>query len=172
MVIRIENGKPTARWGRKARGLDHETARLPKPGPAQKRRPQPRKSRRPAKRVHWSDGIAVALVLPGLGTPAARIDPNRYGLRTVDAAGGSAATVAVKFTVRPVIVLVVDGSGAARQLWTNIAGRPTAAELAAVQARLDTPRGRRVEIDPSLRAQLPAILASAGWGRQGLIWRR
>jgi hypothetical protein len=35
MSVRIENGKPTARWGRKARGLVNETARLPKPGPAQ-----------------------------------------------------------------------------------------------------------------------------------------
>jgi hypothetical protein len=109
MVVRIENGKPTVRWGRKARGLNHETARLPKPGPARKRRPQPRKSRRPAERVHWSDGIAVALALPGLGTSAARIDPNRYGLRTVGAAGGSAATVAVKPTVRARISLHVPG---------------------------------------------------------------
>ena len=31
--VRIENGKPTVRWGRKARGLNIETARLPKPEP-------------------------------------------------------------------------------------------------------------------------------------------
>jgi hypothetical protein len=64
---------------------------------------------RRGRRFTGATAIAIALALPGVGTSAARIDPNRYGLRTVDAAGGSAATVAVKFTVRPVILLVVGG---------------------------------------------------------------
>ena len=86
--------------------------------------------------------------------------------------GGSAVTVSVGFTVRPVIVLVVDGSGAPTQLWTNIPGTPTADRLDAVQARRDGPRGTPVAIDPELRAQLPAVLAAARWGSQGLVWQR
>src|SRR5436190_10329330 len=121
MVVRIENGKPTVRWARKARGL-HETARLPKPEPA--RRPRPRTSQEQAfdgSGVHWAVVVmTIAIALPRVGTSEARIDPNRYGLRTVNAAGGSATTVAVRFTVRPVILLVVDGNGAPCELWTNI----------------------------------------------------
>jgi len=79
--------------------------------------------------------------------------------------------VTVGFTVRPVIVVVVDDAGSPTQLWTNIPGSPTAAELDAVQARLGSPRGTPVPIGPALEAQLPAILAGAGWGRQGLIWQ-
>jgi len=96
---------------------------------------------------------------PAAGSPAAQ-------------AVGSSSDVTVRFTVRPVIVLVVDDSGAPTQLWTNIPGTPTDAELAGVQARLGGPRGAPVMIDPALRAQLPAILAEAGWGRQGLVWQR
>ena len=46
----------------------------------------------------------VALALPGVGTSDAHLDPNRYGVRTVKAAGGSVTDVTVSFTVRPVIV--------------------------------------------------------------------
>ena len=58
-----------------------------------------------------------------------------------------------------------------QELWTNIPGQPTAADLRVVQARLDDPRGTPVAIGPALQAQLPAILAAAGWGHQGLVWR-
>ena len=47
----------------------------------------------------------VALALPGVGTSDAHLDPNRYGVRTVKAAGGSVTDVTVSFTVRPVIVV-------------------------------------------------------------------
>ena len=94
-------------------------------------------------------------------TPASRAD-----------AGGSTGSVTVGFTVRPVIVVVVDDAGSPAQLWTNIPGSPTADELDAVQARLDSPRGTPVSIGQALRAQLPAILAGAGWGHQGLVWQR
>jgi hypothetical protein len=71
----------------------------------------PRKSRRSTAAAFTGAEVVVtiAIALPGVGTSEARIDPNRYGLRTVSAAGGSAATVAVRFTVRPVIVVVVGG---------------------------------------------------------------
>jgi hypothetical protein len=136
---------------------------------------EPRESRRPAKAVLTGAAaitIATALALPGIGTSAARIDPNRYGLRTVDAAGGSAATVAVKFTVRPVIVLVVDDAGRPSQLWTNISGRPTAAELRGLLVRRGTLRGAPVEPGADLPAQMRAVLASASWTHQGLVWQR
>ena len=86
--------------------------------------------------------------------------------------GGSTAAVTVGFTVRPVVVVVVDADGSPTQLWTNIPGTPTAAELDAVQARLDSPRGGPVAIDPALRAQIANILSAADWGHQGLIWQR
>jgi hypothetical protein len=173
MLARIENGKPTVRWGRKARDLVTRRLGYRNRNPHMDDGREPRRSRRPARAVFTgATAIAIALALPGTGTSAARIDPNRYGLRTVNAAGGSAATVAVKFTVRPVIVLVVDRAGAPAQLWTNIPGRPTDAEAAAVVVRRATPRGQPAPLSAALRAQLPAILAAAAWGHQGLIWVR
>src|SRR5438132_33723 len=125
MVLRIETANPLRGGHRKARGL-HETARLPKPERA--RRLQPRTSKEQAlgrSDVHWSGGVmTIAIARPGIGTSEARLDPNRYGLRTVSAAGGSAATVAVRLTVRPVILLVMDDAGTPPQLWTHLPGRP------------------------------------------------
>ncbi len=80
--------------------------------------------------------------------------------------------MAVKFTVRPVIVLVVDRAGAPAQLWTNISGTPRPAETARVLVRRGAPRGQPLALSPALRSQLPAILAAAAWGHQGLVWER
>src|SRR5712671_975573 len=57
----------------------------------------PRKSRRSTAAVFTGAVVVmtIAIALPRVGTSEARVDPNRYGLRTVSAAGGSAATVAV-----------------------------------------------------------------------------
>ena len=116
--------------------------------------------------------MTIAIALPGIGTSEARIDPNRYGLRTVNLPGGNAATAALRFTVRPVIVLVVDGDGHARELWTNVLGRPMAADLAAVRVRLGSVRGAELALDGSLRAAAAVPLRDAMWGKQGRIWRR
>jgi hypothetical protein len=116
--------------------------------------------------------MTIAIALPRVGTSEARIDPNRYGLRTVSAAGGSAATVAVRFTVRPVIVLVVDGNGAACELWTNIPGRPTAAQLAGFRVRLGSVRGPDLALSRALRSAATTPLADARWGEQGRVWQR
>ena len=113
----------------------------------------------------------IALALPGPGTSGARIDPNRYGVRTVDAAGGSVATsVTVRFTVRPVIVLVVDASGAPRELWTNLQQRPSAADLSGLRVREGSITGPELTVTPALRAAAAAPLAEARWGDQGRIW--
>lgn len=131
MLIRIENGKPTARWGRKARGLTLRRLGYRNRDPHTDDGREPRKSRRSSEAVFTGAVVVltIAIALPGLGTSEARIDPNRYGLRTVDAAGGSSATVEVRFTVRPVILLVVDSAGRPLQLWTNIAGTPARSQL-------------------------------------------
>ena len=53
--------------------------------------------------------IAVALIAIApswAGTTGTHPDPNRHGARTVDAAGGGTTSVVVRFTVRPVVLLV------------------------------------------------------------------
>jgi len=134
----------------------------------------PRKSRRSTAAVFTGAVVVmtIAIALPRVGTSEARIDPNRYGLRTVSAAGGSAATVAVRFTVRPVIVLVVDSRGAPRELWTNIPGRPTAAELAGLSARLGGVHGAQLAMSGALRSAAQTPVEDARWGEQGLVWQR
>jgi hypothetical protein len=134
----------------------------------------PRKSRRSAAAVFTGAVVVmtIAIALPRIGTSEARIDPNRYGLRTVSAAGGSAATVAVRLTVRPVIVLVVDSGGRPRELWTNIPGRPTAAELAGLSVRLGSVHGAEVAISGALRSAAETPIEDACWGEQGRVWRR
>ena len=49
----------------------------------------PRKSRRSTAAVFTAAVVVmtIAIALPRVGTSEARIDPNRYGLRTVSAAG-------------------------------------------------------------------------------------
>jgi hypothetical protein len=116
--------------------------------------------------------LLVIVALCAVTAPALAGSSARDPIGGTAGGGEDSAAVTVSFTVRPVIVLVVDDSGAPTQLWTNIPGSPTAAELDGVEARLGTPRGTPVGIGPSLRAQLPAILAGAGWGHQGLIWQR
>ena len=116
--------------------------------------------------------MTIAIALPGIGTSEARIDPNTRGLRTVNAAGGSAATVAVRFTVRPVVLLVVDGRGAPVELWTNIPGRPSAADLAGLRVRLGNAGGADLPLTARLLAAAATPLADANWGTQGRIWRR
>jgi hypothetical protein len=54
--------------------------------------------------VHWGGGQNdPALVLRG-SHPRSTLDPNRHGVRAVNAAGGSVTKVTVRFTARPVIV--------------------------------------------------------------------
>jgi hypothetical protein len=134
----------------------------------------PRKSRRSTAAVFTGAVVVmtIAIALPRVGTSEARIDPNRYGLRTVNAAGGSAATVAVRFTVRPVILLVVDGSGAPRELWTNIPGPPAAAELAGLNVRLGSVRGPDLPMSRAFRSAVSTPLADARWGEPGRVWQR
>jgi hypothetical protein len=116
--------------------------------------------------------MTTAIALPGIGTSEARIDPNRYGLRTVSAAGGSVTTVAVRFTVRPVILLVVSGDGAPRELWSNVAGQPSAADLRALRVRVGDVRGSELAVTAALRSAAAVPLARAHWGTSGLVWRR
>jgi hypothetical protein len=116
--------------------------------------------------------LTIALALPGIGTSEARIDPNRYGLRTVDAAGGSSTTVEVRFTVRPVIVLVVGADGRPLQLWTNLPGRPAAEQTATLRVRQGSLHGRDLAVSSALRLAAAPALAAANWGRPGLIWTR
>ena len=128
----------------------------------------------PRRRLSYVTGtIAVAAVSAVCAVAA----PASAGVFTQPSAGQSAeaarddGAVTVSFTVRPVIVLVVDDNGTPQELWTNIPGQPTAVELQEVQSRLDDPRGTPVAIGPALQAQLPAIFAAAAWGHQGLVWR-
>jgi hypothetical protein len=114
--------------------------------------------------------MIVALALPGVGTPDAHLDPNRHGVRTVKAAGDSVTDVTVSFTVRPVIVLVVDGSGRPVALWSNIGRRPTTGQLAALRVRRGTVRGRDLRMTPALRSSAAQALAQADWSRRGRIW--
>ena len=134
----------------------------------------PRKSRRPAAAVFTGAVVVMTIAIAhlGVGTSEARIDPNTHGLRTVNAAGGSSTQVELRFTVRPVILLVVGADGAARELWTNVPGRPTGAELAALRVRVGSVHGRDLPLTDYLRAAAVVPLASAGWGRQGRIWQR
>jgi hypothetical protein len=89
----------------------------------------------------------------------------------VDAAGGSVAnSVTVRFTVRPVIVLVVDANGAPRELWTNLQGRPSTADLTGLRVREGSIRGPELPVTPALRAAAAGPLAQAQWGDQGRIW--
>jgi hypothetical protein len=110
--------------------------------------------------------LAHALGSPGSAAPAVA------GAHSTGGPVEASAAMTVRFKVRPVIVVVVDDAGTPTQVWTNVPGAPTAAELDAVQVRLDDPRGPALPIDPALDARLPAVLGGAGWGHQGLIWQR
>ena len=112
----------------------------------------------------------VALALPGVGTSDAHLDPNRYGVRTVKAAGGSVTDVTVSFTVRPVIAVVVDAGGRPIAVWSNLGHAPTATELDALHVRRGTPHGRELRLDTALRASTADALAAADWSRRGQIW--
>ena len=99
--VRIDKGKLAARRARKARGLSAlETARLPNRAPSicdvRTREARGRTSRGGSQRRHSSRQRTREL-----GTPM-RTSIRNDTERTVSAAGGSAAKVAVRLTVRPV----------------------------------------------------------------------
>jgi hypothetical protein len=112
----------------------------------------------------------VALALPGVGTSDAHLDPNRYGVRTVKAAGGSVTDVTVSFTVRPVIAVVVDAGGRPLAVWSNLGHAPTAAQLAALHVRRGSVHGRELQFTTALRASTADALDAADWSRRGQIW--
>ena len=85
------------------------------------------------------------------------------------AAGGSVTDVTVSFTVRPVIVLVVDDSGRPLAVWSNLGHQPTAGQLAGLRVAADRAR-RRPGTTPALRAPAAAVLDAADWSRRGRIW--
>jgi hypothetical protein len=112
----------------------------------------------------------TALALPGIGTSEAHLDPNRYGVRTVDAAGGSVASVTVRFTVRPVIAVVVRGNGAPKEVWSNLGRTPSESELAAARFRSGAITGREISATPALLASAATAFAQSDWVAHGLIW--
>jgi hypothetical protein len=112
----------------------------------------------------------VALALPGVGTSDAHLDPNRYGVRTVKAAGGSVTDVTVSFTVRPVIAVVVDAGGRPLAVWSNLGHAPTGVQLAALHVCRDTVHGRDLRLTPALRMSTADALDAADWSRRGQIW--
>ena len=114
--------------------------------------------------------LIVALALPGVGTSDAHLDPNRYGVRTVKAAGGSVTDVTVSFTVRPVIAVVVDADGRPLAIWSNLGHAPTADQLTTLHVRRGTLHGRELRLTPALRASNAEALNAADWSRRGRIW--
>ena len=80
--------------------------------------------------------------------------------------------MAVRFTVRPVILLVVGADGAPRELWTNLPGRPTAAQLAGLRVRLGSAHVADLAISGALRSAAATPLEDARWGEQGRVWQR
>jgi hypothetical protein len=78
----------------------------------------------------------------------------------------------VRFTVRPVILLVVGSDGAPHELWTNIAGQPSTADLHALRVRVGDVHGTDLAVTAALRSAAAVPLAGAHWGAQGLVWRR
>jgi len=66
MLVRIENGKPTARWGRKARGLSTRRLGYRNRDPLMDGGRNLARAGGRRRRVHWSDGdTALALALSG-----------------------------------------------------------------------------------------------------------
>ena len=114
--------------------------------------------------------VTFALALEGTGTSQARLDPNRYGQRAVNAAGGSATSVAVRFTVRPVLVLVVRADGRPLELWTNLRARPAEGAPAVLLARRDSAAGPNVALTPELRRAARELVAAARFGDPGRVW--
>jgi len=73
----------------------------------------------------------------------------------------------VSFTVRPVIVLVVDESGRPLAVWSNLGHEPTAGQRAGLRVRRGSLHGAR----PRRRCvRPPSALDAADWSRRGRIW--
>jgi hypothetical protein len=116
--------------------------------------------------------IAIAaLAHPGSGTSEARIDPNGHGVRTVDAAGGSATQVAVRFTVRPVVILVVNAEGLPKELWSNLGRAPSGEEIAGLRVRIGSLNGREAAATAEVRDAAASALRGADWSVHGRIWK-
>jgi len=116
--------------------------------------------------------VALIAIAPSWASTArAQLDPNRHGMRTVIAAGASTTSVGVRFTVRPVVLLVVAGDGSLAQIWTNLRTPPTAADLRSATVRSGSRSGPDVPASPALLAAAVHALGSARThAGPGLVW--
>src|SRR5262245_48109893 len=151
--------------------VSQEIARLPNPGNADDGRKARMTRGTPAALLAGPlVMVTFALALGGTGTSQARLDPNRNGQRAVNAAGGSAISVAVRFTVRPVLVLVVAADGRPLELWTNLRGQPRPGRAPVLLAWRGSAGGPALVLTPELRRVAQALAGVARFGRPGRIW--
>lgn len=118
-----------------------------------------------------SVAVALIAIAPSwAGTTGAHPDPNRHGVRTVDAAGGGTTGVVVRFTVRPVVLLVASDEGALEQVWTNLRSAPTPAQLDTAVVRLGNESGAETALTPRLLVAARRALSDVAFGTPGLVW--
>lgn len=117
--------------------------------------------------VAWMSSV---LGTAGTSAVASHSDPSIYVGRAVSAAGGSATQVAVRFTVRPAILLVVDEAGRTLQIWSNVGHRPSFGDLEAITIRLARPNGTTLAASTAILHLAAAPLAASHWDERGLIW--
>jgi hypothetical protein len=128
--------------------------------------------RRAGDRLLAASAVPVIVLLSLAGSAIAGSPVHAaHGGRTAHTAAGS-ADQAVSFTVRPAILVVVDDHCQPLELWANVGGSPSAAELRATVGRQGSAAG-----DPVGRACVDTALLAlprddVRWAPRGEVWAR
>jgi hypothetical protein len=112
--------------------------------------------------------VIVLLCLAGSAIAGSQASAS-HGDRAGHPAAGSAEQ-AVRFTVRPAILVVVDDRCQPLELWANVGARPSAAQLRATVGRQGSAAGDSVDqacVDAALLA-LPK--GDVRWMTRGRVW--
>jgi hypothetical protein len=126
--------------------------------------------RRVGRRLLAAAAVPVIVLLSLAGSAiAGSTAPASGGDRTTRPAAGS-GDQAVRFTVRPAILVVVDDRCRPLELWANVGARPSAAQLRATVGRQGSASGDAVDQSCIGAALLALPRSDVRWATRGQVW--
>lgn len=126
--------------------------------------------RRVGRRLLAAAAVPLIVLLSLAGSAiAGSTAPASHGDRAARPGSGSAEQ-AVRFTVRPAILVVVDDRCQPLELWANVGAKPSAAQLRSAVGRQGSAAGDSVDQACVDAAMLALPRGDVRWVTRGRVW--